>query len=253
VAESPYRSGYGVEDRVREPNAEERLLIEKRREEALTIRRKNWLAQPRDLLNMAGVALIVLAFGAILGKMAVVFGAGVVALMCGGFGWMGYRKGLEHLRAHPSRWDAPGDEWRTHETRIRARSVVYAASEDEDYTTWIVFEIPGGEWAAIDDLWLPPERRTEIANGDLVITWLEPVSECLGVETHGGPLPRHGALRLGEAGYDGDDFAKAIEDGFGWGDEDDDDEGAARGDTSPIRRVPEDQLAPWMRDAVRDD
>jgi len=249
VGESPYRSAYAVEDHVRAPSHEELALIDQRRERDLAIRRKSALAGPKSALNMAAVALVVLAVGAILRRPAVVFGAGLVAILCAAIGWLGFTRAREALRARRGRWDVPDAQWRTHETRIRARSVVYAASEDEDYITWIVFEIPGGQWAAIDDLWVPPERRTELANEDLVLTWLEPANECIGVALHGGPLPRHGALRLGEPEYEGDDFAQAIADGFGWSDEEAYEEGIDPGE-GPIRMVPEAELPQWMRDAV---
>lgn len=252
MAESPYRSGYGVEDRVREPSAEERQLIEERRARDLAIRKKNELGGAKGVLNMAGIAVMVFAVFAVLEDPAAMFGAGLTAVMCAVFGWIGYQKGLERIRARPGRWDAPDHEWRTHETRIRARSVLFAASEDEDYITWLVFEIPGDDWAAIDDLWAPPEQRADLPNDDVVLRWLEPANECLGVEAHGGALPRHGALRLGEPGYDGDDFAQAIADGFGWGDPEAYEEGTDPGE-GPIRRVPESELAPWMRAVVREE
>ncbi len=252
VAESPYRSGYGVEDQVREPSIEERALIAKRRARDLAVRKKNQLSGPRGVLNMAGVAAIVFAVGAVLEHPPLVFGAGLTATLCGVLGFLGYQRGLDRVRARRGRWDTPDGEWRTHETRIRARSVLYAASEDEDYITWIVFEIPGDDWAAIDDLWLT-DRGPGLAKADLRITWLEPANECLGVEAVGEPLPKHGALRLGAESYEGEDFAQAIADGFGWPDpEEAYEEGIDPGE-GPIRRVPESELAPWMKDAVRDE
>jgi len=255
VGESPYRSAYRVEDRDREPNAEERALIEERRARHLAIQKKNELAGPRGVVNMAGLALLVFAIGAAFGEVPLMFGAALCALMFGAFGWIGYQQAMKRIRARPSRWDSAAESWRTHETRIRARSVVYAAGEDEDYSTWLLFEIPGGEWAAIDDLWVPPERHGDLPNSDLVLTWLEPANECIGVETHGGPLPRHGAVRLSEPDYEGAHFAQAIAAGFGWGDPDDEDDAYEPGHpvgTGPIRRVPEGDLPPWMRAAVRE-
>ena len=71
------------------------------------------------------------------------------------------------------------------------------------------------------------------------------------MEAHGEALRRHGALALGGEHYDGDDFAKAIEDGFGWGDPEAYEEGIDPGE-GPIRRVPESELAPWMVEAVKE-
>lgn len=250
MAESPYRGTYRIDDQVREPNEDERRLIDERRQRELDIRRKNELGGPRSVLTMGALALLALMGGAFLGHWPTVLGSAVLVVLCGGLGWSGYRQGLARIAKYRGRWDEPDDEWRTHVTRIQARSVLYAASEDEDYITWIVFEIPGGEWAAIDDLWLPPESR-DVAKADVRITWLEPAQECLAVEVEGAALPRHGAVRLGERDYDGDDFAKAIEDGFGWSDEEAYEVGIAVGE-GPIRRVPESELAPWMVDVVKE-
>ncbi len=250
MAESPYRGTYRVDDQVREPNDEERALIERRRQQDLEVRRKNELSGPRSALLMASLSLLVFVVGSYLDHPPTMFGAGFMAMLLGVIGWSGYKQGLSRIAARRGRWDAPDDEWRTHVTRIRARSVLYAPSDDEVYITWIVFEVPGGEWAAIDDLWLPPAHRTDVAKEDVSFIWLEPSQECIGVQAEGAALPRGGAVRLGERDYDGDDFAQAIADGFGWGDPAAYEEGIDPGE-GPIRMVPESELAPWMVDAVK--
>jgi len=250
MAESPYRGTYRFEDRVREPNAAERALIRERRARDREVYLRNATSGAKSVLILAALALVAVAVGAVIGDPALVFGAGLVVLMAGIPGVVGYRKGVARVNARKGRWDAPEGEWRAHETTIAARSVLYAASEDEDYITWIVFEIPGDDWAAIDDLWLT-ESGPELAKAELRITWLEPSHECLAVEAVGDALPRHGALALGSERYDGDDFAKAIDDGFGWGDPEAYEEGIDPGE-GPIRRVPESELAAWMVAAVKE-
>lgn len=238
-------------DEVRAPTAAELALIHERRARDRGIRLSNELAGPRSVGLMAAVsALVCLAAMALGLAPPIVVAAGVMAAFCGVLAFSGRRAAMARLAARPGRWDAPDGEWRVHTTRIQARSVVYAASEDEDYITWVLFEIPGGEWAALDDLCIPPSHRQALACADLTLTWLEPSHECIAVECAGEPLPRHGALRLGEPGYDGDDFAQAIEGGFGWGDPEAYEKGIDPGE-GPIRRVAEDTLPEWMRTAVK--
>jgi len=249
MAESPYRGEYGVEDRVREPNAEERALIEERRGRQLAIRRRIETGGARSVLVMALVGLLGGILAGLFGKHMLALGAFGFVLLFGILGQLAYRRGVARARAHVGRWGAPPERWRAREARIRARSVVYAASEDEDYTTWLLYEIPGDEWAAIDDLWIPADRRGDLARDDLTITWLEPANECTGVEVRGGLLPKRGAVQLSDPDYEDHHFAQAIEDGYGWPAEDQEEtlDESPTLETSPIRRIPEDELPPWVR------
>ncbi|MAQ18265.1 MAG: hypothetical protein CMN30_26150 [Sandaracinus sp.] len=241
----PHRGFHGVTERVRPLEPDELQLVSRRRAEHLDVVRKLEFARARELLALAlmffvgGFAAWIVGFAPL--RLAAALAAALAAV--GGLvAWVRAKKAVDE---YVGPWSAPDPEWRVHEARIRARSLFHLASEDEDYTTWLLFEIPGEPWVAVDDLWLPADVvGARLAAEEVVVRWLEPRGECLGAEGHGDPIPRHGALELGDARGDGDAFARAIVAGHGWPvDDEAGDVGEGR-----LRRVPADQLPAWVQE-----
>lgn len=136
----------------------------------------------------------------------------------------------------------PDGGWQVRELVVVARSVVGAASGDEDYVTWLLFEIPGAAWVFFDPACLPEPYAASVASiarARLRVTMLSPNGVTLAVEASGDPIPHHGA-DLSEDGY-----ADAVERGFVWRPEDEWVKGNADG------LVPEAALPAWIREATR--
>ena len=247
-----YRSPYGVTETVRPPDGSELGFIHRRRDEDLAIERRAQFRRVREALGTAAFMLGVGLVGEVMGIPPLRFAAAIAAAVSALTGLLAWPKAEAALAAYQGRWTPPDAEWRVHETRIRSRSLTFVASEGEDYTTWLLFEIPGEDWVGLDDLWLPrapSARGSALAREELVLRWLRPADACMEVVASGDPIARHGALDLAEVGYEGgDEFARAIAAGFGWPVED----AESASSPGPIRRFADRELPPWVRDVVRD-
>ena len=73
--------------------------------------------------------------------------------------------------------------------------IACAASVDEDYATWLLVEVPGGEWFYVDSLCLPVEWTrdpTKLARAEVRIARLWPHGPYLDVRATGHAIEHRG-------------------------------------------------------------
>jgi hypothetical protein len=249
VPDEPYRSSYRVEERIRALDDQEAARVRARREAWHAEVRRRQLRQPNELLIGIGISVVSAVVGVVIDNPAVLFASGSMTVMLGGIYVLARRKAREHVGAVQSPWDAVDGEWKMRETRIVARSLVAAASGDEDYTTWLLFEIPNGEWLYLDSVCLPPDDAgpsgERLARADVRLSQLWPLGLFLSARGTGDPIPHHGV-----SGSSGDDYAAALERGLEWSPPDELDEESAEAPVGPIGRIAESELPGWIREAV---
>lgn len=259
MPDEPYRSAYRVEETTRAPTTEELARVHARRDERAAHFRKQAMSGPRDMIVPLVVAIVAIGAGFAIDNPAVIFAGGLMTVMLSAILVIARRKALERIESFPpGPWSLADDEYEVREIRVVARSVVGAASGDEDYVTWALFEIPGGQWLYVDPLSVPVDGAgasvEALARADVRLTQLLPHGEFLSATLSGDPIPRRGA-----SGRPGDEYADALERAFEWrpgGSIDDErDEGEKDYDESlepgPIGRISQDDLPDWIRELVR--
>jgi hypothetical protein len=137
----------------------------------------------------------------------------------------------EAARAHPERGQA-------REVIVVARSVVGALDEDDHYSTWLLFEIPGEPWFIIANSVLPPGHPS-VARAELRFVFLHPSGATLSVEATGDAIPHRGATLVLD---DGPGYSDAVDLDQWWRPSPDVEwAGIADG------RIPERALPGWVR------
>ncbi|MBX3248998.1 MAG: hypothetical protein KF901_17605 [Myxococcales bacterium] len=255
----PYRTSYRVEETTRALRATELAFVRARREERAADVHKQEMSGPREMVIPLTVAVIAFAVGLAIDDPAVMFAGAGMAVMLAGIFVIARRRALERVAAYPpGPWALPDEAYSVREIHIVARSVVGAASGDEDYVIWALFEIPGGRWVYLDPLSVPldgPVARLEaLARADVRLTQLLPHGLFLSATVAGDAIPHRGA-----GGGAGEDYADAMERGFEWRpsgpidaklDEHGGDDDSSL-EPGPIGRVAEDVLPARIREVVQ--
>ncbi|MEQ1566396.1 MAG: hypothetical protein ABMA64_12215 [Myxococcota bacterium] len=191
----------------------------------------------RGARDLGGVAIALLIGGAIgfaLDWTAVRFIATVSGALCAAVALTSRQIALRRLREVRGPWDPPPGGFTVTETTVRATRVVGAASGDEDYDVFLLYDVGGGSW-----WWLrtSDEALADPARSTVTVTELEPGGHRLHARTSGGTVPLGGLA----PDADGDGYAQAVERGWVWRPEGD----AARGH-GVVASVPD-----WVRASFR--
>lgn len=256
MSSEPYRSSFRVDETTRALRADELAFVHARREERAAHVREQEMRGAKEMVLPLVTGVIAFAIGLAIDIPVVAFTGGGMAVAFAAIFVLVRRKALERIAAHPpGPWALPDEAYSVREIRIVARSVVGAASGDEDYVTWALFEIPGGRWVFLDPLSVPLDgagaRLEALARADVRLTQLLPRGEFLSATVSGDAIPHRGA-----GGGAGEDYARAIERGFEWRpggpvdaefDEDGRDYDESLG-PGPFGRVPEAALPAWIRE-----
>ena len=237
-----YRRGYRVETRTRELTAAESALVALRVREYDAEVRKQGMSRPREAAIGAAISTGVAALGALRASPPLLFAGALTGALLGVLALLARRAAKRTIGVARGPWHAPDGGWRVRETTVVARSVVGAASGDEDYMLWLLFEIPGGDWFYVDPGCLPPEAP-HLAHSTVEIARLiSPGGDgpFLEVRVHGDPIPRLGAAD------DPDSYAAEIAAERTWAPGPG--EGPDAWDASGV--VAEASLPRWMRELV---
>jgi hypothetical protein len=230
----------GIQQHLRAPTEQELMHVARVR--------ARWHAghggDPAELLGVVVVAVGAMIVGAAIGHVPVLVIGGVMSLAVIVLYGLALRRGRRQRAARRGPWDLP-DGWRVRETTICGRAVISAGSDDEDYASWLLFELEGAEWYALEPSAVSDDPTgASLARERLVIASIEPEGPVLSASASGEPLPRRGG-RIDVEGADriaaaGDAYADLVGAGFVW---------------CPDRALPltgglvdADALPPWMRD-----
>jgi hypothetical protein len=236
MPQDAYRQTYRVESRIRALSQEEEKLVADRLSDWHARARKQAMSATMELAVPLAGAVAGLVYGAVRGNGAVLFVGALMTVMLGVILVLARRAGRARVAASRGPWDAPEGGWKIRETRVFARSVTGAVSDDEDYTRRLLFEIPGGDWFYVDPLDLPALRGAdEIGRAEVHLTRLWPHGAYLLAEARGDALPQRGL----EDG--GDDYARDCEAGRVWRPQDE--------ESATEDLVPEAKLPAWVREA----
>jgi hypothetical protein len=111
-------------------------------------------------------------------------------------------------------WEPPPGGWTVRETHVVARSAVRVPGGDEELGTWtwLLFELPGGDWfyLRVEESYRV-NRAEEFAHADLVLTRLSPRGPILDGIVSGEHLAIFDAPEMLSDGYDA-----AVEAGRTW-------------------------------------
>ena len=236
MPETPYRTGYRVEQRVRPLTPEEESLVRERLARWRAQREKNEPHPALELSLATAVPACFAAYGAWKGELWMAVIGAIATLFLVALIVVAARKRRERLAAARGPWHAPEGGWQVCESHLFARSIVGAASGDEDYSQWVLFEIPGGEWFFVEPLSLP-DPSADLAREHVSLARLWPHGVWIAASSTGEPIPRHGAKNT-EASYPDD-----VENGWVWNDE--------NAGATELDRVPEGSLPTWIRDVER--
>jgi hypothetical protein len=242
VTEPVYREGYRVEERTRPLSPEEEALVREQRAEWDAEVSRSAFRSSRELVVGLAFAVVVAVVGIVRRSGALVFGGALMTALLAVLVVVARRAAGRTIAASKGPWSAPEGGFQIREIVVIARSVVGAASGDEDYVTWLLYEIPGGAWFFVDPLCVPAPSGASIealARARLRLTMLSSNGVVLSVEASGDPIPHHGA-DLSSEGY-----ASAMERDFVWAPEDEHWRGNADG------LVPEAALPATIREAAR--
>jgi hypothetical protein len=240
----PYRQPFSVREVERPLEEAELEMVRSRRREELQRRRKD--AQFHVLWALGGgvVALGLMIAGVVQDDAALRMVGSFVGVLFSVIGLAGYRDARRRQRAKPSRWLRDESAWSVRETRIVARSMVGAASDDEDYALWVLCEIPGEPWAFFRHVYEMPSVG-EMARAELVLVTLLPIGIVLRAETDGDPIPLSGMRR-----DDPDAYMAACEKAQTWSPYDVDEDIAFTAD-DPAGRIDAWALPDWVLDATK--
>jgi hypothetical protein len=200
----PYREAYRVEDRIRPLTEDEEARV---RGERAAFRKNAELDEPslkQDVLVGLPlvVGIVVLAIWrhslstAAIGLLMAVVALPVVRHT---------RRAERARRPRPKElWAPPSEEgWKVREITVVARSTIRAASNDEDYITYLLFEIPGADWFFLAEGWLP--EGADPARAEMSLVALHPKGPLLTIASKGEPIPVHGEKD------DSDGYVKSVE------------------------------------------
>ncbi|MDB4994680.1 MAG: hypothetical protein JWM74_2112 [Myxococcaceae bacterium] len=207
----PYRETYRVERRTRELTDAEHAIARAHIDDWDRRVRAQHLTPVRRMFVAIPVAVLVAAFGVIRGNHALVATALLVGAFFAVIGFFARRDALKLIAISRGPWHPPAPGWCVIETHVFARSVIGAASDDEEYTHWLLYEIPGGTWFYLDpyDVASPP---IDLARSELHLARLAPWGPYVSATSSGDPIPHRGATDT----PDGSGFAAAVEAGHLW-------------------------------------
>jgi hypothetical protein len=249
ASSSTYRSSYRVEQTVRPASSDELALVRERRRVWRAMVKERELGPMRELLVALIVAIGALVFGLASHNVAVAIAGGAMTVMLLAVGLIGRRNANARIARSRGPWEIPDAGLIVRDTRVIARSVVGAVTDDEEYGVYLLFEIPGGDWFFVDPLALPVNagpHGSAIARADVRLTSIEPDGVYIAADATGDPIPHRGA-RATATDARGEDFARDVERGFVWAPE----QAWWKGNADGL--VPEERLPAWMRGEIRDD
>jgi len=240
----PYRQPFSVREVERPLDEAELAMVRSRRRDELERRRKG--AQFHLLWALGGgvVALGLMIAGVVRDDAALRMVGSLVGVLFSVISLAGYRDARRRQRAEPNRWLRDASTWSVKETRIVARSMVGAASADEDYAMWVLCEIPGEPWAFFRHAY-EMHGVEEMARAELSFVTLLPLGIVLRTETDGDPIALAGMQR-----DDPDAYVAACENAQTWSPYDVDEESTVTPD-DPVGRVDASALPDWIRDATK--
>ncbi|HJL15939.1 MAG TPA: hypothetical protein RMH99_09795 [Sandaracinaceae bacterium LLY-WYZ-13_1] len=244
-----YRSSFRVDEVTRALEPSEDAEVRARRDAWHRALRRRELRSANELLLGVGVALAVAGVGVLVDAVGFVVMGGVTGTGLGVFSALARRRAQRRVADARGPWDPPPEGWRVREYAVVARSVVSAVSGDEDHATWLLFEVPGGDWGFLDPAELPDAAERDpaaLARAELRVVQLWPEGEVLDVDLGAQPIPWRGAS--GRA----DDYADDLEAGYAWAPWDWLDEIDPDGELplGTVGRVPEHALPAWIRRAA---
>ncbi len=204
-----YRTNYGVSSRTRDMTAEERARVEREVRIWNDAARRQAMAKPNQARAIGLAALVAMIIALALQSPAIAFSMGSLAGILL-FSWFVSRKQARKVIAssrgpfHP-----PPEGWRVEEIEVVARSLVVAASDDEDYMEWWLLEVPGADWFYFDSQMLTPNCERS-PRETLRIVRLSPDGPTLEAQWKGEPIPRQGMSDANDA------YGAAIDAGCVW-------------------------------------
>lgn len=240
----PYRQPFSVREAERPLEDAELELVRERRTEAQRRHLKEARFHFVWMLGSGVLALGLMVAGAVRDDVALGAVGAVIGIVFSVIGLAGYRDARRRQRAKPNPWLRDASAWSVRETRIVARTIVGAASGDEDYALWVLCEIPGEPWAYFRHDYGMPDLDA-LARTELRLVTLLPLGKVLRVEADGDPISLAAMRR-----DDPDEYVAACEREQTWSPYDVHDDQAISPD-DPVGRVDEASLPKWIRDAVK--
>lgn len=225
---------YGLDEVVRPLTTAERERVAEDHARFDGLRRDRASRVGRELLLPVLVALGVAIAAAFDGAWGITVGGVTFGGILGSVAFEARRRALRAVAADPGLLAEPDGGWRARETTVRARRVVGAASGDEDYERYYLYEVPGQDWfglvpGEVEALLPDPARAT------LRLVHLVPRGVLLSATAHGPALPTTGLTSA-----DGDAYAAAVARGEVWAPTEEEWVGDAD------LRVPERRLPAWI-------
>jgi hypothetical protein len=184
--DAAYRSGYRVETNVRDLTDEEAAIVQTRLREWNDQVRRQAMARVRELVFALPFAIGLVILAARSGWDGIVFAAGMMCVLFTLLVFVARRQALKTIAASRGPWHAPEGGWKMRDTRVVARSIVTAPGDDS--ATWVLFEIPGGDWFYVDAICLPGSLE-QLARADVRFTRLWPDGVFMEVVSSGDELP----------------------------------------------------------------
>ncbi len=240
----PYRHPFSVREAERPLEEAELEVVRERRVEAQRRHRREARFHFVWMLGSGVLALVLMLAGAIVHDVPLAAVGAVIGVVFSVIGLAGYRDARRRQRAKPNPWLGDASGWSVRETRILARTLVGAASGDEDYALWVLCEIPGEPWAFFCHDYGMPDLDA-LARTELRLVTLLPMGKVLRVEADGDPIPLAAMRR-----DDPDEYVAACERDQTWSPHDVTDDHAITPD-DPVGRVDDAVLPRWIRDAVK--
>lgn len=204
MTDAPHRLTYRVAGTIRDLSPEEERIVRERSTKLEADVRAREMQNPRVFLFGIGASGIVLVAGIVMGNTRVMAASAIAVAMFVTLLLAAHRAALKRVEARSDPWRPPKNGWQARETRIVSRSVTLAASGDEDYLEFLLFEIPGGDWFYIESGLLPASAFP--LRDELRLVALHPDGPDLTATSTGDPLVRHGES----------DYVKAMAAGHEW-------------------------------------
>jgi hypothetical protein len=230
-----YRTNYGVMTRVRELTETERELVDREVRTWNDAARRQAMKRPNEARAIGSASALASLVAIVLRSQAVAFAAGSLAFILLYSSILARRQARKIIAGARGPFHPPAEGWRVEEVEVVARSLVVAASDDEDYMLWWLLEVPGGDWFFLDPLMLPASCE-KCPFTQLHIVRLVPDGPVIEASWRGESIPRRGATDSSD-GYDA-----AIQAGHTWRPK----------ETSASGVVAASDLPAWIREIVRD-